>query len=96
MIRAIFVWYGLLAAEALRALDWRGDRRCRFASAYRRVNELKAIGHQFLSGDIYFIDFLQSKCIGWTLFYVLVTALLLNTGELVSGAAGVADDPARY
>ncbi len=40
LIRAIFVWYGLLAG-LLGQLDWRGDRRCRFASAYRRINGIE-------------------------------------------------------
>ena len=38
----------------------------------------KLIGHQFLSGDIYFIDFLPSELHWLDVFYVLVTALLLS------------------
>ncbi|MDQ2036538.1 FtsX-like permease family protein, partial [Salmonella enterica] len=38
----------------------------------------KAIGHQFLSGDIYFIDFLPSELHWLDVVYVLVTALLLS------------------
>jgi lipoprotein-releasing system permease protein len=36
------------------------------------------IGHKFLSGDIYFIDFLPSELHWLDVFYVLVTALLLS------------------
>ncbi|PXS65642.1 FtsX-like permease family protein, partial [Salmonella enterica] len=38
----------------------------------------KEIGHQFLSGDIYFIDFLPSELHWLDVVYVLVTALLLS------------------
>ena len=38
----------------------------------------KLIGHQFLSSDIYFIDFLPSELHWLDVFYVLVTALLLS------------------
>ena len=38
----------------------------------------KLIGHQFLSSDIYFIDFRQSGLHWLDVFYVLVTALVLN------------------
>ncbi|EMU1130714.1 FtsX-like permease family protein, partial [Citrobacter koseri] len=38
----------------------------------------KLIGHQFLSGDIYFIDFLPSELHWLDVIYVLVTALLLS------------------
>ena len=38
----------------------------------------KLIGHQFLSGDIYFIDFLPSELHWLDVVYVLVTALLLS------------------
>ncbi|SUH16272.1 ABC transporter [Salmonella enterica subsp. enterica] len=60
-------------------LDWRGDRRCRSLQLTAIINGIeKAIGHQFLSGDIYFIDFLPSELHWLDVVYVLVTALLLS------------------
>ncbi|HDG1688997.1 TPA: lipoprotein-releasing ABC transporter permease subunit LolE [Kluyvera georgiana] len=78
LIRAIFVWYGLLAG-LLGSLC--GVVIGVFASLYLtdiiKVIE-KIIGHQFLSGDIYFIDFLPSELHWLDVVYVLVTALLLS------------------
>ena len=78
LIRAIFVWYGLLAG-LLGSLC--GAVIGVFASLYLtdiiKVIE-KIIGHQFLSGDIYFIDFLPSELHWLDVVYVLVTALLLS------------------
>ena len=78
LIRAIFVWYGLLAGlfgslcgviigvvvslQLTPIIEWTE----------------KLIGHQFLSSDIYFIDFLPSELHWLDVFYVLVTALLLS------------------
>ncbi len=42
----------------------------------------KLIGHQFLSSDIYFIDFLPSELHWLDVFYVLVTALLLSLWQV--------------
>lgn len=43
------------------------------------INEIEdLIGHKFLSGDIYFIDFLPSELHWLDVVYVLVTALLLS------------------
>jgi len=36
------------------------------------------LGHHFLSGDIYFIDFLPSELHWLDVVYVLITALLLS------------------
>jgi lipoprotein-releasing system permease protein len=78
LIRAIFVWYGLLAGsvrQPVRRGDWRGG----FLQLTPIINGIeKLIGHQFLSGDIYFIDFLPSELHWLDVFYVLVTALLLS------------------
>ncbi len=78
LIRAIFVWYGLLAglfgcvSGAIVGVlaSWQ-------LTGIINVIE-KLIGHQFLSGDIYFIDFLPSELHWLDVFYVLVTALLLS------------------
>ncbi|ELY2735435.1 lipoprotein-releasing ABC transporter permease subunit LolE [Cronobacter dublinensis] len=78
LIRAIFVWYGLLAGllgsvsgVVVGVLaSWQ-------LTAIIHVIE-KLIGHHFLSGDIYFIDFLPSELHALDVVYVLVTALVLS------------------
>lgn len=78
LIRAIFIWYGLLAGllgsvigVVLGVLaSWR-------LTDIIRVLE-KLTGHHFLSGDIYFIDFLPSELHWLDVVYVLITALLLS------------------
>ncbi|WP_105738399.1 lipoprotein-releasing ABC transporter permease subunit LolE [Cronobacter dublinensis] len=78
LIRAIFVWYGLLAGllgsvsgVVVGVLaSWQ-------LTAIIHVIE-KLIGHHFLSGDIYFIDFLPSELHTLDVVYVLVTALVLS------------------
>ncbi|MDT3665769.1 lipoprotein-releasing ABC transporter permease subunit LolE [Cronobacter dublinensis] len=78
LIRAIFIWYGLLAGllgsvsgVVVGVLaSWQ-------LTAIIHVIE-KLIGHHFLSGDIYFIDFLPSELHALDVVYVLVTALVLS------------------
>jgi len=78
LIRAVFVWYGLLAGltgSVIGAVigvlaSWQ-------LTAIINVIE-KLIGHQFLSGDIYFIDFLPSELHWLDVVYVLTTALVLS------------------
>lgn len=78
LIRAIFIWYGLLAGLVGSVsgviigvlASWQ-------LTAIINVIE-KMIGHQFLSGDIYFIDFLPSELHGQDVLYVLITALVLS------------------
>ena len=55
-IRAIFIWYGLLAG-LLGSLGGVviGSPRCSWTNIIRGIEKL--VGHSFLSGDIYFIDF---------------------------------------
>jgi hypothetical protein len=48
------------------------------------------IGHKFLSGDIYFIDFLPSELHWLDVFYVLVTALLATQHPRRVDTAGAA------
>ncbi|MDX7999635.1 lipoprotein-releasing ABC transporter permease subunit LolE [Xenorhabdus sp. Reich] len=77
-IRAIFLWYGLLtgmigsiigvAVGILTSLN--------LTTIIKGLEML--IGHQFLSGDIYFIDFLPSELHIMDVFYVLLTALILS------------------
>ncbi len=78
LIRAIFVWYGLLAGllgsisgvvvGVLAALN--------LTTLIRGVETL--IGHHFLSGDIYFIDFLPSELHWLDVVSVLATAIVLS------------------
>ena len=78
LIRAIFVWYGLLAGLFGRLIGVViGVIGALQLTAIIEFIE-KRIGHQFLSGDIYFIDFLPSELHWLDVLYVLVTALLLS------------------
>lgn len=78
LIRAIFVWYGLLAGlfGSLCGLIIGVVVSLQLTPIIERIEKL--IGHQFLSSDIYFIDFLPSELHWLDVFYVLVTALLLS------------------
>lgn len=78
LIRAIFVWYGLLAGlvGSLSGAVVGVFASLQLTSIIRLVE--KAIGHRFLSGDIYFIDFLPSELHWLDVLYVLATALLLS------------------
>ncbi len=78
LIRAIFIWYGLMAgfigsvsgavAGVIISLQ--------LTNIIRGLEKL--IGHQFLSGDIYFIDFLPSELHWFDVACVLATALVLS------------------
>ncbi|POP41864.1 lipoprotein-releasing system transmembrane subunit LolE [Superficieibacter electus] len=78
LIRAIFVWYGLLAGllGSLIGVVIGIIGALQLTAIIARIEKL--IGHQFLSGDIYFIDFLPSELHWLDVLYVLVTALLLS------------------
>lgn len=78
LIRAIFVWYGLLAG----LLGSVSGVVVGVLASWQLTNIIgvieKLIGHNFLSGDIYFIDFLPSELHWLDVVYVLVTALVLS------------------
>ncbi|WP_318366559.1 lipoprotein-releasing ABC transporter permease subunit LolE [Enterobacter sp.] len=78
LIRAIFVWYGLLAGlfGSLCGVVIGVVVALNLTPIMNGIEEL--IGHQFLSGDIYFIDFLPSELHALDVVYVLVTALVLS------------------
>ena len=78
LIRAIFVWYGLLAGlfGSLCGVVIGVVVSLQLTPIINGIEAL--IGHQFLSGDIYFIDFLPSELHWLDVIYVLVTALLLS------------------
>ncbi|WP_310608893.1 lipoprotein-releasing ABC transporter permease subunit LolE [Buttiauxella brennerae] len=78
LIRAIFVWYGLLAGlfGSVSGVIVGVLASWQLTNIIRVIENLN--GHQFLSGDIYFIDFLPSELHWLDVFYVLITALLLS------------------
>ncbi len=78
LISAIFVWYGLLAGLAgsvvgvivgvLAALN--------LTSIINAIQT--ATGYHFLSGDVYFIDFLPTELHWWDVVVVLATSIVLS------------------
>ncbi|MBD1226287.1 lipoprotein-releasing ABC transporter permease subunit LolE [Xenorhabdus griffiniae] len=77
-IRAIFLWYGLLTGMI-------GSIIGVVVGIFTSLNLTaiikgleKLLGHQLLSGDIYFIDFLPSELHVMDVLYVLLTALVLS------------------
>ncbi|CDL82028.1 lipoprotein-releasing ABC transporter permease subunit LolE [Xenorhabdus szentirmaii] len=77
-IRAIFLWYGLLTGMM-------GSIIGMVIGIFTSLNLTtiikgleKLLGYQFLSGDIYFIDFLPSELHIMDVFYVLLTAVILS------------------
>ena len=78
LIRAIFVWYGLLAGllGSVSGVVVGVLASWQLTGVIRFLETL--LGHHFLSGDIYFIDFLPSELHWLDVVYVLVTALLLS------------------
>jgi len=78
LIRAIFVWYGLLAGLLGSVIGVIIGVLAAF-NLTTIINAIqRATGHQFLSGDIYFIDFLPSELHWLDVVYVLLTALVLS------------------
>ncbi|BBI91858.1 outer membrane-specific lipoprotein transporter subunit [Serratia symbiotica str. Tucson] len=77
-IRAIFIWYGLLAGlvGSLSGVVVGVAVSLQLTTITKRVEKL--IGHSFLSGDIYFIDFLPSELHWPDVVIVLATALVLS------------------
>ncbi len=78
LIRAVFIWYGLMAGLV--------GSICGVVIGVIASLELtniinvlqKLVGHKFLSGDIYFIDFLPSELHWLDVVSVLATALVLS------------------
>ncbi|MBF7993033.1 lipoprotein-releasing ABC transporter permease subunit LolE [Rahnella laticis] len=78
LIRAVFIWYGLLAGLVGSVAGVVIGVIASFQLT-NIVNGLqKLTGHQFLSGDIYFIDFLPSEVHWLDVGGVLLTALVLS------------------
>ncbi|EGT4383238.1 lipoprotein-releasing ABC transporter permease subunit LolE [Cronobacter malonaticus] len=78
LIRAIFVWYGLLAGllGSVSGVVVGVLASWQLTAIIHGIEKL--IGHHFLSGDIYFIDFLPSELHALDVVYVLLTALVLS------------------
>ncbi|CFR18043.1 lipoprotein-releasing ABC transporter permease subunit LolE [Yersinia frederiksenii] len=78
LIRAIFIWYGLLTGliGSISGVVVGVIISLQLTSIIRGLETL--IGHQFLSGDIYFIDFLPSELHWFDVACVLATALVLS------------------
>lgn len=78
LIRAIFIWYGLLAG----LLGSVSGVVIGVLAAYNLTTLIHGIetltGYHFLSGDIYFIDFLPSEVHWMDVGIVLLTSLLLS------------------
>ncbi|WP_459377760.1 lipoprotein-releasing ABC transporter permease subunit LolE [Serratia sp. ser-z] len=77
-IRAIFIWYGLLAGllGSLSGVVIGVIASLQLTNIIRGVEKL--VGHSFLSGDIYFIDFLPSELHWLDVLIVLATAIVLS------------------
>ncbi|AFI90848.1 lipoprotein-releasing ABC transporter permease subunit LolE [Pectobacterium parmentieri] len=78
LIRAIFIWYGLLAGLLGSVIGAVVGviATLQLTPIIRGVEAL--IGHKLLSGDIYFIDFLPSELHLMDVFIVLGTSLVLS------------------
>ena len=77
-IRAIFVWYGLLAGlvGSLSGVVAGVFASLQLTNIIKMIE--KMVGHSFLSGDIYFIDFLPSELHWLDVLIVLTTAIILS------------------
>ncbi|HDS5479679.1 lipoprotein-releasing ABC transporter permease subunit LolE [Serratia liquefaciens] len=77
-IRAIFIWYGLLSGlvGSLSGVVVGVIASLQLTNIIKGLEKL--MGHSFLSGDIYFIDFLPSELHWLDVVIVLVTALVLS------------------
>ncbi|WON78481.1 lipoprotein-releasing ABC transporter permease subunit LolE [Serratia sp. UGAL515B_01] len=77
-IRAIFIWYGLLAGlvGSLSGVVVGVIASLHLTNIIKGIEKL--IGHSFLSGDIYFINFLPSELHWLDVVIVLATALVLS------------------
>jgi len=78
LIRAIFIWYGLLAGllGSLSGVVIGVVVSLQLTPIIRGIEKLT--GHQLLSGDIYFIDFLPSELHWQDVVSVLATAIVLS------------------
>ncbi|ANJ91590.1 lipoprotein-releasing ABC transporter permease subunit LolE [Serratia plymuthica] len=77
-IRAIFIWYGLLAGlvGSISGVVVGVIASLQLTNIIKGLEKL--MGHSFLSGDIYFIDFLPSELHWLDVVIVLATALVLS------------------
>ncbi len=78
LIRAVFIWYGLLSGfvGSVCGVIFGVIASLQLTNIINLLQTL--VGHKFLSGDIYFIDFLPSELHWLDVISVLVTALVLS------------------
>ncbi|GKX54475.1 lipoprotein transporter subunit LolE [Leminorella grimontii] len=78
LIRAVFIWYGLLAGlvGSLCGVAFGVLVSLQLTAIIKKVEVL--VGHQFLSGGVYFIDFLPSELHPQDIIIVLATAIALS------------------
>lgn len=78
LIRAVFIWYGLFAGllGSLVGVLLGVFVSLKLTAIIKGIESL--LGHHFLSGDIYFIDFLPTELHAMDVTVVLVTALVLS------------------
>ncbi|WP_130834733.1 lipoprotein-releasing ABC transporter permease subunit LolE [[Erwinia] mediterraneensis] len=78
LIRAIFIWYGLLAGllGSLSGVVFGVLAALNLTALVSGLEKLS--GHHLLAGDIYFIDFLPSELHWLDVISVLVTAIVLS------------------
>ncbi|MBW7983943.1 lipoprotein-releasing ABC transporter permease subunit LolE [Enterobacillus tribolii] len=78
LIRSIFIWYGLLAGlvGSVCGVVIGVIASLELTTLVRGIETL--IGHRFLSGDVYFIDFLPTELHWLDVLSVLATAVVLS------------------
>ncbi len=78
LVKMIFVWHGLLSGliGSLLGAVLGASVALNLTSIARFVEKL--IGHPFLSGDIYFVDFLPTELRWHDVLIVMVTAIVLS------------------
>ena len=77
-MKSIFIWHGVLSGVLGSVLG--SIMGCLLAVNLTHIVRVieKIIGHHFLSGDIYFIDFLPTQLAYQDVIIVSVTAILLS------------------
>ncbi|MGL4455754.1 MAG: lipoprotein-releasing ABC transporter permease subunit LolE [Plesiomonas sp.] len=96
IIRNIFLWYGMMAGLVGCTFGVIGGvlLSLNLTSIIRAIETL--VGHKFLSGDIYFVDFLPSELRIQDVVLVAITAIILSLlASLYPAWRATRIDPAR-
>ncbi|MGL5043858.1 MAG: FtsX-like permease family protein, partial [Plesiomonas sp.] len=96
IIRNIFLWYGMIAGLVGCTFGVIGGvlLSLNLTSIIRAIETL--VGHKFLSGDIYFVDFLPSELRIQDVVLVAITAIILSLlASLYPAWRATRIDPAR-